>query len=147
MTARESILSYLVTQITNANTGAGVYRSRQEAFDREEGPGISVQPEEEPVETRTRNMDTTVRDLTVVVTVIARADSVANLSADQVADPVIELMHAAVMKDITLGGRATAVFERGTKFDFEEADQAAVAIEVRYLVKYLTSASNLSPTV
>lgn len=148
MTARESILQYLVTQITNANTGAGgVYRSRQEAFNRLEGVGISVQPEEEPIETRTRNMDLTVRDLTVVITIVARGASTASLSPDQVADPIIQLMHAAVMRDITLGGRASAISEQSTKWDFEEADQAAAAVEVRYVVKYQTLASSIASIV
>jgi len=150
MTARENILAYFVTllSVPAVENDAAVFRSRQEALAREEGSAIIVQPEEENVTLRARNIDLALRDLVVLVTVITRATSGANvtpnLTADQVADPIFEALHLAIMKDVTLAGRAAAVFEQSTRFDFELADQAAMAAQVRYLVKYQTRASDLA---
>lgn len=143
MTARENIIAYVVSilSVTNA-VPAIVFRSREAAVNRDEGSALIVQPVNEPVETRTRGMDLTVRELTIKLTVLARSSK--TLTADQAADLVIEPAHKILMQDITLGARAAGVFEHSTEWTFETADQTAVAMEVLYSVKYQTRASDLS---
>jgi hypothetical protein len=63
---------------------------------------------------------------------------------DQVADPIIESLHAKLMADLTLGGYAIDVQPQGVSFELVEADQPAGVISCDYLVRYRTSVANLS---
>lgn len=139
MTVRESILSACVALCTPLVNG-GVYRSREAALARAEGTGILIKPDEETVEFYAAVHAK--RALVVDFTVLARGQV-----PDQVADPVVQALHAALMADQTLGGLVARVIEEGTKWDFEEADQTAVAVSVRYRLLYLTPASSLASLV
>lgn len=136
-TLRSGILSALQALITAANVGAAVYRSRETALARSEGAAILIRPEDEPVVKQTQNL--AIRDLTVCFTVLARGQI-----PDEVADPIIGAMHAALCADQTLGGRVARILENGTRWEFEEADQDAVAAEVRYTLRYMTPVASIS---
>lgn len=141
-TQREAILDYITTLIGTIED-ATAYRSREAAFDRSEGVGILVKPEDEQTELRSMFGGSTVlRSLTVVVTILARG-----AIPDQIADPIIAGVHAAITADRTLGGRCALVIEHSTKWDFEVADQTAVAAELRFIVRYQTSASDLTAQI
>ena len=142
MTAREAILEYIAGLLSGV-PNATVFRSREAAVAREEGIAILLKPEEEPVELRTRaQAGLVVRNLTVVITVIARG-----VVSDQVADPIVQAIHALVMQSETLSGRCSLIMEQSTKWDFEVADLTAVAVEMRYTVRYQTTAKDLSTVV
>jgi hypothetical protein len=142
MTARESILEYLVALLAGVQD-VTVFRSREAALDKSEGIAILVKPEEEPVEMRSRSGTGLVfRNLTVVITVIARG-----VVPDQLADPAVQSVHSLIMADQTLQGRCALLMEQSTKWDFEVGDGTAVAVEMRYTVRYQTSAKDISVSV
>lgn len=142
MTAREQILG-AITGLLNPLSGITVYRSRETAVARTEGNTVDVRPEEESVELRTASLPIVRRNLTVLVTLIVRGTD-PTLSADEVADPLLQSIHAAIMADRTLGSLCDLVLEQSTRWTFEIADQTALAAEIRYVVRYATSANDLS---
>lgn len=137
-TAREGILAQIAT-LANQVQGLTVFRSRDAAISRAETPALVIQPEEETVEFQSSLL--AVRLLVVVLTVFTRSDV-----PDQTADPLIQALHAKLMADPTLGGRAARVIEQGSKWAFEVADRTALATELRYQIKYQTLAADLSQT-
>lgn len=140
-TLREGILATVFTTLGTALGTAGtVWRSREGALARNETVAVIVHPDTEAVEFLASQAAK--RGLVISVTVIARGDI-----ADQVADPVVQQMHAALMADETLGGRCARIIEQSTKWDFEVADKNAVAVEVKYLFLYLTPANSLASLV
>lgn len=146
MTLRKQILMY-VAQVLTQVPNATVFRSREEALARQEGTGIFVRPEEEPVENRAGGgpRGLALRNFVILITVIARAPGAPEAdTADDVADPVMEAAHAFLMADTTLGGLCATVIEDSTKWEFEEGDGTAVAAEMRYMVRYQTSINSLS---
>ena len=135
-TLRESILTAIVT-LAGGVPNAVAYRSREAAFSRDEGVAICIRPDEEVVQTTAAGM--AVRDLTISVEVIARGPI-----PDQAADSAIANFHALMMADQTLGGLIARAIEESTKWQFEVADQTAVAAEIRYRLRYLTITSTLA---
>jgi hypothetical protein len=63
---------------------------------------------------------------------------------DQVADPIVQDMHAKLMADLTLGGYAIDIQPQGVTFDLAEADQPSGVIACDYVVRYRTSVTNLA---
>jgi hypothetical protein len=116
---------------------AAVYRSREAALARAEGIAILIRPEEDLVDNIAR--DVVFRSFRVLITVIARGDI-----PDQVADPARLAVNATLLADQTLGGLSARVFEEETKWDFEVADQNAVAAVMRFRIRYATRAADLS---
>lgn len=136
-TQRESIIQQVVDLLTPAlGSAASMYRSREAALARSEGTAVVVRPDEEVVEFLARGQAK--RHLVLSLTVFARG-----LMPDQVADSVLLTVHNTLMGDDTLAQRVARIIEEGTKWDFEVADQNAVAAEVRYRFTYLTPASRL----
>ena len=136
MSIRENIIEALVTAATPVVTG-GVYRSREAAIARSEGPALVIRPQDEKVETRGQRV--ALRDLVVQFEVIVRGQI-----PDQDADPIVEALHAAITADPTLGGIIAWIFEEETKWDFEIADMNAVSVTILYRCRYLTAANSLS---
>ncbi len=133
---REGILRAFKALCGTVLPGA-VYRSREAALARSEGTSIVVRPAEETPEFKADTF--AMRDFIVEVEVIARGQI-----PDEVADPIVVAAHSAVMRDPTLGGLAARTIEDGTKWDFELADGNAVAVLVRYKVRYATPANTLA---
>lgn len=136
MTQRERIIAAVFAKC-DALTGCVAYRSREAALARSEGPAVLVHPEEESVELR--GLGVVVRDFAVVCSIITRG-----AVPDKAADTVAEALHAALAADQTLGGLVARTIETGSKWNFEIADQNAVALEARYSFRYLTPAATLS---
>lgn len=139
MSMRENILA-AVLAIADPIANATAYRSREAALARMEGAAILIRPEEETVVTL--GYGASQRDLVVLAEVIARGQI-----PDKVADPIVQAFHAALMVDPTLGGLVARTIEESTKWNFEIADQNAVAIEIRYRVRYLTPVNSLASTI
>ena len=75
----------------------------------------------------------------VRVSVIVRGDV-----PDQIADAVIEDMHARMVRDLTVGGYAIDVQPDEVSFNLVDADQPAGVIFNDYIVQYRTSVASLS---
>ena len=138
-TKRETIIAAVRTALTGT-TGVStrIYRSRVEPITRGESPAIVVEPLSDTAQQNTA-LPTLDWSLTVRVAVIVRG-----AIPDQVADPVVESLHAKIMADLTLGGYAIDIQPIGVTFDIVEADQPAGVVMCDYRVQYRTSVSNLA---
>lgn len=136
---REQILAAIRAALTGT-TGVGtrIYRSRVEPMARQESPAIVVEPVSDTAEQNT-SLPTLDWSLTVRVAVIVRG-----AIPDQVADPIIESLHAKLMADLTLGGYAIDIQPQSVNFEMVEADQPAGVISCDYLIRYRTSVTNLA---
>jgi hypothetical protein len=139
MTRRERILRAITTALAGT-TGVGtrIYRSRVEPLARNESPAIVVEPISDTAEQNT-SLPTLDWSMTVRVAVIVRGNI-----PDQVADPIVQDMHAKLMADLTLGGYAIDIQPQGVTFDLAEADQPSGVIACDYVVRYRTSVTNLA---
>ena len=138
-TKRERILRAITTALTpTAGVNGRVYRSRVTAVQRAESPAIVVEPIND---TPTQNTSLPTLDwrMRVRISVIVRGDV-----PDQIADAVIEDMHARMVRDLTVGGYAIDVQPDEVSFSLVDADQPAGVIFNDYIVQYRTSVSSLS---
>ena len=138
-TKREQVLAAIRTALTGT-TGVStrIYRSRVEPLARGETPAIVVEPISDTAQQNT-SLPTLDWSLTVRVAVIVRGNI-----PDQVADPIVQDMHANLMADLTLGGYAIDIQPPGVTFDLAEADQPSGVIACDYVVRYRTSVTNLA---
>jgi hypothetical protein len=138
-TKREQVLSAIATALaTTAGVSGRVYRSRVTAMQRAESPAIVIEPISD---TPTQNTSLPTLDwrMRVRVTVIVRGDV-----PDQLADPIIESMHAKMVADLTLGGYAIDVQPDEVTFNMFDSDQPAGVIFNDYIVQYRTSVASLA---
>lgn len=138
-TKRERILRAITTALTpTAGVNGRVYRSRVTAVQRAESPAIVVEPISD---TPTQNTSLPTLDwrMRVRVSVIVRGEV-----PDQIADAVIEDMHARMVRDLTVGGYAIDVQPDEVSFNLVDADQPAGVIFNDYIVQYRTSVASLS---
>jgi hypothetical protein len=138
-TKRETILAAVRTALTGT-TGVStrIYRSRVEPMARAESPAIVIEPVNDTAQQNT-SLPTLDWSLTVRVSVIVRGNI-----PDQLADPIVEDLHAKLMADLTLGGVAIDVQPQAVAFEIVEADQPAGVISCEYLIRYRTSVTNLA---
>ena len=138
-TKRETLLAAVRTALTGT-TGVStrIYRSRVEPMARAESPAIVVEPLNDTAQQNT-SLPTLDWSLTVRVAVIVRG-----AIPDQLADPIVESLHARLMTDLTLGGVAIDVQPQAVNFEMVEADQPAGVISCDYLIRYRTSVTNLA---
>ena len=138
-TKRESILTAIRTAlIGTTGVSTRIYRSRVEPLARGELPAIVVEPATDTAEQNT-SLPTLDWTLTVRISVIVRGNV-----PDQLADPIVESLHAKVMADLTLGGHAYDVQPLAVSFDIVEADQPSGVISCDYAVKYRTRVADLT---
>lgn len=138
-TRRETILAAVRTALINtAQVGTRIYRSRVEPMARAESPAIVIEPVNDTAEQNT-SLPTLDWSLTVRISVIVRG-----AIPDQLADPIVESLHAKVMADLTLGGVAMDVRPVAVNFEMVEADQPAGVISCDYLIRYRTANANLA---
>jgi hypothetical protein len=138
-TKRERILAAVASALAGT-TGVStrIYRSRVEPISKAESPAIVIEPLSDTASQNTA-LPTLDWAMTVRITVIVRG-----ATPDQLADPIIESLHAKVMADLTLGGYAIDVQPTNVTFVFTEADGAAGEIQCDYRVLYRTSVTNLA---
>ena len=138
-TRREQILSAITTALAGTTgVGSRIYRSRVEAFSRGESPAISLEPINDTPATNT-SLPTLDWSLTVRIAVIVRG-----AIPDQLADPVVQSLHAKVMADLSLGGLAMDIIPASVDWQLIEADQPAGVVLCDYVIRYRTSVGNLA---
>ena len=135
---RENILAAVRTALTGTSgVGTRIYRSRQEAFARDESPAIVIEAVNDQAIIET-SLPTLTWILTVRIAIIVRGSV-----PDQLADPIIVSAHSKLMADLTLGGYAMDIAPQGVTFDMADADQTAGVIMCDYLIRYRTTLSSL----
>jgi hypothetical protein len=139
-TKREQIMAAVATALVNT-TGVGtrIYRSRVEAFSRNESPALVIEPgldsaASEPVSTC--KIDWTFQ---LIIAVYTRG-----AIPDQVADPVIKSVHSKLMTDRTLGGLAMDLWPVSVEPQLASADLPALWTVLTYQVRYRSSITDLS---
>jgi hypothetical protein len=138
-TKREQILSAIASALAStAGVNGRVYRSRVTAMQRAESPAVVIEPISD---TPTQNTSLPTLDwrMRVRVTVIVRGDT-----PDQLADPIIESMHAKMVADLTLGGYAIDVQPDEVTYNMLDADQPAGVIFNDYIIQYRTTVASLA---
>ena len=139
-TKREQILAAIATTLEGtANVGTRIYRSRVEAFARNEAPALVIEPgtdsaAEEQVSTCKIDWR-----LPVLVAVYTRG-----AIPDQLADPIIASIHSQLMADRTLGGLVMDIWPGTVDPQMEKADQPALWTVLTYNVRYRSSVTDLS---
>lgn len=138
-TKRETILTAIRTAlIGTTGVSTRIYRSRVGPISRAESPAIVVEPLSDTADQNT-SLPTLDWSLTVRVAVIVRGEI-----PDQIADPIVESLHAKIMADLTLGGYAIDVQPIAVTFETVEADQPAGVVMCDYRVRYRTTIENLA---
>lgn len=138
-TKREQILQAIESALAGTvQVGTRIYRSRVTPLARGESPAIVVEPGRDDPQQNT-SLPTLDWTFNVRVIVIVRGEV-----PDQVADPIIEDLHAKLMADLSLGGVAMDIQPATVIFELIEADQPAGAITCNFVVRYRTAVSSLS---
>ena len=139
-TKREQILAAIATTLEGtADVGTRIYRSRVEAFARNEAPALVIEPgtdsaAEEQVSTCKIDWR-----LPVLIAVYTRGPI-----PDQLADPIIASIHSQLMADRTLAGLAMDIWPGTVDPQMEKADQPALWTVLTYNVRYRSSVTDLS---
>lgn len=137
---REQILAAITTTLVGT-TGVStrIYRSRVEAFARNEAPAIVIEPSTDvPAEELVSTCKIDWR-LPVLIAVYTRG-----AIPDQIADPIITSLHGKLMEDRTLGGLVMDIWPGSVDPQMEKADQPALWTVCTYNVRYRTSVTDLS---
>lgn len=136
---REQILAAIRTTLTSTvGVGTRIYRSRVEAFQRNEAPALVIEPGNDtssPEPVSTCKIDWT---LQVLIAVHTRGGI-----PDQAADPTIVDIHSKLMADRTLGGLVMDIWPVSVDPQFDKADAAANWTVCTYQVRYRTSLSSI----
>lgn len=135
---RETILTAITTALAGT-TGVStrIYRSRVVPLSRGESPAIVVEPLADSASNNVLpKLDWT---LSVIIAVIVRGSP-----ADQLADPIIEDIHARLIANQPLHALVTGLVPTRVAFDILEADQDAGVISLEYEVRYRTAYASLS---
>lgn len=138
-TVRENIIDDIISSLAGTtNVSTRIYRSRVVPLTRGETPALVVEMVSDTPE-RTATLTQLDWQLTVRVVVITRGDK-----PDEVADPIVESLHAKIMADSTLGGYALDVLPSTTSFEMMDADQPAGLVSCDYVIRYRTQIADLT---
>lgn len=137
-TKREQILAAIASALVGTvGVGTRIYRSRVVPLSRGESPAIVVEPLLDTANNGVLpKLDWTV---TVLVAVIVRGHP-----TDQVADPIVEDIHARLIANQPLHALVTGLVPARVGFSKIEADQDAGVVSIEYEVRYRTSYASLS---
>lgn len=134
---REQILAFFASTLAGTvQVGSRIYRSRAEAFARDEAPAIVIEPAADRAQTySTCKLDWT---LDVLVVVYVRG-----AIPDQLADPIAVDVHGKLMADRSLGGLAVDIVPTTVDYQRDKADLTSLWMVTTYQVRYRTPDSDL----
>ena len=135
---REAIMQEVATRLAStAGVSGRVFRSYAEAMDRDEHPCILLRWTNEQATPQT--VPLLERTLSIEVAILVRGDV-----PDQLADPIAQSVHALLMADPSLGGRAIDSRLALASFEFENADATAGKITHTYEVEFRHSYADMT---
>jgi hypothetical protein len=144
-TKQEQIVAVLYAALENtAGVSGRIYRSRTEAFSRDESPAVTV--EHGPASASVPPVSTCYIDWTfqVVIGVYSRGQhGISGPSPDQAADPVIRQIHANLMADRSVGGLAMDLIPLSRDPQLQSAENPAMWTVLSYQVRFRTSITDL----
>lgn len=135
---REQILAYAATALAGTTmVGSRIYRSRVDAFSREEAPAIVVEPGmDRAVEFSSCKLDWT---LELIIAVYTRGQI-----PDQLADPIIVDVNSRLMADRSMGGLAIDILPAMVDPQRDKADLTSLWTVLTYKVRYRTDQQDLT---
>ena len=135
---REQILSYAANALAGTTlVGSRIYRSRVDAFSREEAPAIVVEPGiDRAVEFSSCKLDWT---LELIIAVYTRGQV-----PDQLADPIIVDVNSRLMADRSMGGLAIDILPAMVDPQRDKADLTSLWTVLTYKVRYRTDQQDLT---
>jgi len=138
-TRRENILDAVKAALAGTTSvGTKIYRSRVTAVSRAESPCLLISWSNDTA-TQTTSLATLDWSLDVQVAVIVRGNT-----PDEIADPIVESLHAKMMTDSTLGGYLMDIIPTGCNNETFDADQAGGVVTCSYQLKYRTLNNDLA---
>ena len=137
---RETILAAITTALAGTvQVDSRIYRSRTEAFARNEAPALIVEPTDDNA--RQDPVSICWIDWTLGVDVVVHTRGAI---PDQLAGPIVEDVHSKLMADRTLGGIAMDIWPSRVQHGRDQADLTAGWTVLSYGVRYRTSITDLA---
>jgi hypothetical protein len=145
-TKQEQIVAACYTALAGTvGVSNRIYRSRTEAFSRDESPAITVEHGRSDANIEPISTCRTDWTFQLIIAVFSRGMHGANgPSPDQVADPVIESLHSKLMADRTIGGLAMDIIPQSRDPQLVSAEDPVMWTVLTYQVRYRTTIENLS---
>ncbi len=138
-TIRSQILTAAFNALMASNVANGnIYRSREQAFSREELPAIVISPDTENSSEFADRVDKNL--FTFQLDIYVRGEV-----WDDVADPIALQAIKVILSDPTVRGLCTKIRRDGTKWDGSNADATAGVQTERFKATYL--ADQFDPSV
>lgn len=137
---REQILAAVATTLAGTvEVGSRIYRSRAEAFARNEAPCLLIEPGIDTA--REEAVSNCKIDWRLPVSVVVHTRGPI---PEQLAAPIIESLHSLLMADRTLGGVAFDIWPSEVRHEREQADSTAGWTTCVYTVRYRTLVEDLT---
>jgi hypothetical protein len=135
---RETILAAVHSALTGT-TGVStrIYRSRVEAFSRDEHPALVVEPVSDIPDREA--VGRLVWQLTFHVIILVRADV-----PDQAADLIAVDVHSKITDDPTLNGMLVDLMPGAVDFQFLDADKPQGVITLQFRATYQTGENSIT---
>ncbi|MBU6956105.1 hypothetical protein [Hahella sp. HN01] len=134
---RERIQRTCLDTLKKALAPVPVWRYPTAPINREASPALLLMTESDVVLARVN--DRVERALSIRLVAITRGRD-----AFEQADRLAVAAHTALMRDANVGGLAYALLEIDAEWDAEDADAGAVALPLRYEVRYRTHIHDLT---
>jgi hypothetical protein len=135
---REQIIAAVAALVATV-PGASHWRSRSEAIIRAEAPATVTAP------ARNAPSDPQVSTCRIDNTLIIQvAVNTRGAIPDQLADPILAAIHAALMADRTIGGLALKITPGQTDWQLEKGDLTSCWAVQDWIVQYRTSPESLA---
>jgi len=137
----DQVIALMVASLTGVTDAQDrVFRSRAMAITHDEAPSIVVKPVNEETKIMSDGVDD--NTLTVSLDIFVRGDP-----ADQLADPIALQAHRSLSTNQNLNALITSLRRKERSWEEQEADDTAGFVVVRYEIRYLTQASDMSVIV
>jgi len=141
-TKRESIMAALKTKLDAVTYSGGnltdrVFRSRADAVARQESPCVILEPMRD--DPNDESIARITWRLQLRISLVVRGAIV-----DQVADPILEAMHTAIMSDVQLSGLSMDIEPGSVNFEVLESESGGGIITVDYVVTYQTARESMT---
>lgn len=135
---REQILAHVAAALAGTvQVGNRIYRSRVDAFTRDEAPAIVIEPgQDRALEFSSCKLDWT---LELIIGVYTRGQI-----PDQLADPIIVDVNARLMADRSLGGLVIDIIPAVHDPQRDKADLTSLWTVLTYKVRYRTDQQDLT---
>lgn len=134
---RERIVRAVIERISTAVAPTLVLRQPTTPITREQSPALLLFVDGEAITAKANLLVD--RTLSVRLVAIARGDT-----AFESTDQLIFTAHAVLLAEPSLGGLAMGIAETDLDWDTEDADAGAVALPIRFEIRYRTAINDLT---